>query len=201
MAYDHWFPILATNVLNTKCLLCRLKNGDGSIRYEIVFLNEEEFKSYQATMCPEKFNDPNATYKTTWEDRFLGLAKNRVIFVCGAPRNDMEEKVLSKTKKQNNDIATWSVASSVKPTERNVFLPSTEFNAQLKAQSVKEGMDMPQVMQILGQPKEIRLDSDLELWFYTYEFPDRTGEDRWMILMVKFKAGRTISEGFWVPNR
>lgn len=200
MLYEHWFPILANNVIQTKRLLCRKKNNDGSIRYEIIFLNDEELETYQATMDPKRFPMPRTDYKSTWEERFCGSAKDRLIFICGKPRNDKDEEMTSKSRKKNNGNPKWSELNSVKPTGANIFMPFKQFNAEVIAKSVKETMDMTQVLQMLGHPKEIKCDYDIELWFYTYEFPDMTGEDRWMILMVQFKSGKAISCGSWVPH-
>ncbi|OGK07692.1 MAG: hypothetical protein A2W80_19435 [Candidatus Riflebacteria bacterium GWC2_50_8] len=201
--YEDWFPRLANNVLNTKCLLCRLKNRNDSIRYDLVFLNEEELESYISTLYPEKVKNqkPRKIYKTTWEDRFCGSPTDRLIFVGGSPRNDGGEKKNPKLAGCNSDIPTASIASSVKPTGKNIVMASSKFDARLIAQTVKEKMDKNQVLQALGQPKKVKSEDGLELWFYTYEFPDKSGQAKWMILMVTFKAGKAVKEGFWLPNK
>ena len=100
----------------------------------------------------------------------------------------------------NSERAVLRHSNMVRPTSTNIIMASSDFDALTIARKVKIGMIEAEVIKAMGQPKEVKLADDMNSWFYTYEFPDKSAQDKWVILMIQFKAGKAISEGLWLPN-
>ena len=64
---------------------------------------------------------------------------------------------------------------------------------------VRLGMSPGEVVEILGSPKEVRCEEEPHKWFFTYEFPHKQGNDRWMILMVEYEDEK-VSFAAWLPS-
>jgi len=73
-----------------------------------------------------------------------------------------------------------------------------DFDALALMNRVQVGETPGEVVEHLGLPKEKKHEEGVWRWFYTYEFPEETGNDRWMILMVEFKEEK-VALCFWLP--
>jgi len=86
----------------------------------------------------------------------------------------------------------------VEATGKNI-MAEEPFDAVEVLGRVHQGMSPSDVVEALGLPKEVRCEGEPAKWFYTYEFPGKQGNDKWMILMVEFKGG-VVSFSFRLPN-
>ena len=77
---------------------------------------------------------------------------------------------------------------------RGVF----DFHEPLK--TVKLGITAREVTDAIGRPKEVRNKQGPSQWFFTYEFPEWRGHDRWAILMVGFENDDKVSFVSWLPT-
>jgi hypothetical protein len=86
----------------------------------------------------------------------------------------------------------------VPPTGRDIVV-AEPFDALDLLGRIRQGMSPGEVAQALGPPEEVRCGDEPRRWFYTYERPAMTGDDRWMILMVEF-TGDVVSFQAWLPS-
>jgi len=94
------------------------------------------------------------------------------------------------------DIAAQNKDSlAIHSSGQNILISSKQFDGQAILNQVNVGMTPVEVVAGIGLPKEIEENT----WFYTYEFPDKTGQFKWEILQIDFKRS-AVSERFWVPH-
>jgi len=91
----------------------------------------------------------------------------------------------------------------VNPTGRTILEPTLSNPVELPETLLR--LTPAQVLAKLGHPTAVQFEAvdstEVKLWTgdYTYEWPRRSGQDRWDVLSVRFLKGK-VDEAYWLPS-